>query len=134
MTGNGSKTGALSDRDERGMFKPGHSGGPGRPRKEPDLPAARLRQLAEECTPSDWKEICRAQIDKARKGNLAATKWLSRHLLPQRPQFDSLVINNNFARPLPTESELHARLFEVLGIELPAIEPPKDHQSVGDES
>lgn len=68
----------MADRDARGRFAPGNSGGPGRP------PAASVHlhraALVNAVTPNDVAAVARMLVDKALEGDVAAAKLLFERL------------------------------------------------------
>ena len=68
------------DRDQRGRFAIGNSGGPGRPKRQAEQ---EFLQILSERVPLDlWAEIVdRAAIDAA-AGDAKARDWLSKYIMP----------------------------------------------------
>jgi hypothetical protein len=66
---------------------PGHSGGPGRPRRP--VEKEYLSALNRLVTLGDWEEIVKRAIVDAKNGDPAARAWLSRHLIGNRPMLPS---------------------------------------------
>ena len=69
----------MADRDARGRFLPGNSGGPGRP------PAASVHEhraaLVNAVTPDDIRAVARMLVDRALEGDVGAAKLLFERLL-----------------------------------------------------
>lgn len=69
----------MADRDARGRFTKGNSGGPGRP------PAASVHEhraaLVNAVTPNDVKRVVRVLLDKALSGDIQAARILLDRLL-----------------------------------------------------
>lgn len=66
-------------RDEKGLFKRGTAGGPGRPRRtiEEDY----LRTLSEAVPLEKWRQIVEMAVQHALEGDDRARTWLSKYLL-----------------------------------------------------
>lgn len=77
---NGEKMAAKTDRNDRGQFLPGHSGGPGRPPRA--VESDYLRVLAATVTVDHWQRICQRALDDALAGDAKARSWLASYLLP----------------------------------------------------
>ncbi len=75
------------DRDNNGRFKPGHPGGPGRPRRaiETDYLAA----LSEALPMDRWKRVVDRAVSDAENGDAKAREWLAIYLMG-RPTGNSL--------------------------------------------
>ena len=69
----------MAERDESGRFVKGHSGGPGRPKKERELRFLEITLAA--CTFDDWKAVVKKAIDQAKRGDAVARKWLADYLI-----------------------------------------------------
>ena len=69
----------VAQRDSRGRFLPGHSGGPGRPPRE--VEADYLHTMSQVATLDAWRDICERAVEDARNGDAKAREWLSRHLV-----------------------------------------------------
>ena len=74
----------MADRDARGRFAPGNSGGPGRP------PAASVHEhraaLVNAVSPDDIRAVARMLVDKALAGDIGAAKLLFERLFgPAQP-------------------------------------------------
>ena len=67
------------ERDERGQFSPGNSGGPGRPRLRTER--AYLATMRDAVSVDAWREIVERAVDDARGGDARARAWLSEHLV-----------------------------------------------------
>lgn len=70
----------------RGCFKPGHPGGPGRPPRQTE--DAYLISLRAAVTPEHWRRVVARALKDAQSGDAKARAWLSRYLLPQRRDGD----------------------------------------------
>src|SRR5262245_51278722 len=68
----------LEQRDDRGRFAPGNSGGPGRPRRaiERDYLAA----LADAVPIDRWRGIVDRAVEDASQGDAKARRWISEYL------------------------------------------------------
>ena len=66
-------------RDESGKFVKGHTGGPGRPKKEREQRF--LEITLSEVTFDDWRDIIRRAVSDAKKGDPAARKFLADYLI-----------------------------------------------------
>ena len=68
----------MADRDARGRFAPGNSGGPGRP------PAASVHEhraaLVAAVSPADIQRVAKMLVDKALAGDIGAAKLLFERL------------------------------------------------------
>lgn len=68
----------MADRDARGRFLPGNSGGPGRP------PSASVHEhraaLVNAVSPDDIRAVARMLVDKALAGDIGAAKLLMERL------------------------------------------------------
>jgi len=62
-----------------GQFAKGHSGGPGRPRKEREERYYEITMSA--VTFEDWKRIVQKAAAQAKRGDAQARKWLSDFLV-----------------------------------------------------
>jgi hypothetical protein len=69
----------LPDRDDKGRFKKGYKGGPGRPKRE--VEEYYLAIMLDEITPDDWRAITKKAVEQAKRGDQQARKWLSDYLL-----------------------------------------------------
>lgn len=74
----------MADRDARGRFLPGNSGGPGRP------PSASVHEhraaLVNAVTPDDIRAVARMLVDRALEGDVGAAKLLFERLFgPAQP-------------------------------------------------
>jgi hypothetical protein len=97
-------------RDTNGRFVPGHSGGPGRPRRavETDYLAA----LSEAVPMETWRTIVAKAVEQATAGDAKAREWLCSHLVG-KPTGDALrkIAAAELAGFNPTEAEADA-LYE----------------------
>ena len=69
----------MAERDDKGRFVKGYSGGPGRPPKEREEKYYDI--LLTTVTFEDWKSIVKKAAEQARKGDAVARKWLSDYLV-----------------------------------------------------
>jgi hypothetical protein len=69
-------------RDARGRFTRGNSGGPGRPRRE--VERGYLATMAQVCDISVWRQIVLKAVEQAKRGDHRAREWLSRYLVATR--------------------------------------------------
>jgi len=91
--------------DERGKFKPGNPGGPGRPPAQRE--AAYLRAVREAVSPEDMSKLAVVLMKAAMKGSIQAARLLCEHLLPKPT--DRLRIEQDFTMPWERdESEFRA--------------------------
>ena len=67
----------------RGSFKPGHPGGPGRPRRETERQY--LSALTAAVTLTDWRGIVKRAVADAKAGDAQARNWLGKHLCGDNP-------------------------------------------------
>lgn len=67
----------------RTSFKPGHPGGPGRPKRSTER--SYLRATVRCCKLSDWEEIVRKAVADAKEGDDKARTWLSNLLVGREP-------------------------------------------------
>lgn len=65
--------------DDRGRFKKGNPGGPGRPKKEREVVYYRILEMA--VSEDDWAEICKKAAEQAKRGDAVARKWISDYLI-----------------------------------------------------
>jgi hypothetical protein len=71
------------ERDAKGRFKPGHRGGPGNPHAGQ---IAKLRAaLLETATVQDVKDVYRAMVEKAKKGDVLAAREILDRCLGKSP-------------------------------------------------
>lgn len=69
----------MAERDENGRFIKGHSGGPGRPKKERE---ERFKEITlSSVTYADWKEIVEKAVVQAKRGDNQARKFLADYLM-----------------------------------------------------
>jgi hypothetical protein len=68
-----------TDRDSNGRFRPGHPGGPGRPRRA--IEADYLASFSDAVPMEAWKRIVGRAVEDAEKGDAKAREWLSAHLM-----------------------------------------------------
>ncbi len=68
------------DRDPKGRFVVGNSGGPGRPKRQAE--EEYLAVLSERITVDVWARIVEKAAADALSGDSKARDWLSRYLLP----------------------------------------------------
>ena len=80
----------MSDRDQRGKFTLGNSGGPGRPPRQTE--AAYLNELKSACPMEIWREIVSKVIEDAKTGNAKAREFLARYLLTNAPSLSDLAV------------------------------------------
>jgi len=73
------------ERKANGQFKKGWSGGPGRPRL--DAEQKYLRTLHRSLLQRDVREIIKKLIDKAKAGNIQATKLLLEYAIGKPTQY-----------------------------------------------
>jgi hypothetical protein len=77
--------GAMVERDAKGRILPGSRLGPGgRRTREREIEYQTI--LHEECTPEEWRQICKEQIAKAKLGHMKSVNWLSDRLLGKPTQ------------------------------------------------
>ena len=69
----------MSERNEKGQFKNGNGGGPGRPKRSTE--EKYLVALQSAVTLKDWRDIVDAAVVKAKRGDARARTWLSDYLL-----------------------------------------------------
>jgi hypothetical protein len=69
--------------DERGHFKRGNPGGPGRPRRA--VERQYLAALSDAVTLDTWRAIVEAAVTAAKNGDGKAREWLTRYLIGERP-------------------------------------------------
>jgi len=69
----------VTDRNDKGQFVKGNSGGPGRPKKEREEKFLEITQSA--CTYSDWRKIIKRAVEQAKRGDSRARKFLADYLL-----------------------------------------------------
>jgi hypothetical protein len=67
------------ERDEKGQFEKGNSGGPGRPKRPTEI--AFMRTLVEECDLEKWRSIIASTIKAAEDGDPRARDFLAKYLL-----------------------------------------------------
>jgi hypothetical protein len=65
--------------DEKGKFRKGNPGGPGRPKKEREITYYRILELS--VSENDWAEICKKAAEQAKRGDAVARKWISDYLI-----------------------------------------------------
>ena len=69
----------MADRDDKGQFVKGHSGGPGRPPKQRE---EKYYDLLMTSVPFErWVKIVRKAAEQAERGDQAARTWLSNYLV-----------------------------------------------------
>jgi hypothetical protein len=78
-----------TDRDANGRFRPGHPGGPGRPRRA--VEADYLAALSEAVTVETWMRIVARAVEDAEQGDAKARAWLSSYLVG-KPAGDALLM------------------------------------------
>jgi len=66
-------------RDIKGRFADGHSGGPGRPRRQIEREC--LRATLAGCSLEDWEAIVAKAVTDAKAGDAKAREWLGKYLL-----------------------------------------------------
>lgn len=69
-----------AQRDEKGRFVRGHSGGPGRPKRDTELTYQAATQ--EGCPPDVWLRIVKRATEDALGGDASARTFLAKYLLP----------------------------------------------------
>jgi hypothetical protein len=77
--------------NSRGRFAPGNPGNPharGRPRRVTERDY--LVVLTEECTPEEWRLICRRAKADAKAGDPRAREWLARYLMGNPAELPAL--------------------------------------------
>jgi hypothetical protein len=118
----------MPERDAKGRFVKGHSGGPGRPprRIERDY----LDALKAEVTLDRWLMVVRRALADAIQGDSRAREWLSNYLVGRPPHIielnaaDAALLSDVLAA-LP-ENVSAATVFEAMLIELSAEQEPAD--------
>jgi hypothetical protein len=68
-----------TDRDANGRFRPGHPGGPGRPRRA--VEADYLATLSDAVPLDRWRAIVARAVEDAEQGDAKARAWLTDHLI-----------------------------------------------------
>lgn len=68
----------------KGQFKPGHKGGPGRPKKQ----FTYQEILQQNCTKEDWTKIVQKAVRQALKGDAFARNFLAKYLIGDRIKID----------------------------------------------
>lgn len=81
----------MAERDEKGHFVKGHSGGPGRPPKEREERFYEIMLSA--VTYENWKEIVKKAVDQAKRGDSSARKFLADYLIG--PPVQKVINDNN---------------------------------------
>src|SRR4030067_1951674 len=76
--------GKQSERDEKGRFAPGSSGGPGRPKREREVEYYRIMETA--VTAADWRAIVIKAVEQAKRGDAVARKFIADYLIGTPPQ------------------------------------------------
>lgn len=77
----------MAVRDEKGRFVKGHSGNP--KGRSTHMREERYYEIAmNTVTFEDWKDIIRAAIKQAKRGDTQARKWLSDYLAPIAQRHD----------------------------------------------
>lgn len=69
--------------NERGKFRPGNPGGPGRPKKV--VERQYLDRLRRVVIIPEWEAVVRRALEDAKNGDSAARTWLSKHLVGDDP-------------------------------------------------
>jgi len=72
-----------NERDARGRFVRGNSGGPGRPPLATELDY--LAAITDAVSLDDWAKIAERAVADAKDGDDKARAWLSKHLLGSEP-------------------------------------------------
>src|SRR5438067_7092946 len=68
------------DRDQQGRFVAGHANvSPGRPKRSSEI--AYLAAVTEACPLETWTQVCRALVERALGGDVAAATFLANRLL-----------------------------------------------------
>ncbi len=108
-------------RDQKGRYLPGHSGGPGRPKKKRD--PAYMTIVEEEVTHEDWRAIIRTLKEAALNGEPQAQKLLAAYLLGRPVPAASTEDENEDPAALPPDlllppSQLSPAAIKVLSRQL----------------
>lgn len=74
----------MAERDAKGRFVKGHSGGPGR--KPRQVEADYLNATFAAVSIDDWDAIVRRAVRDAKQGNAWARNWLGDYLIGKPPQ------------------------------------------------
>lgn len=69
----------MTERDARGRFVNGNSGGPGRPQKDRETRYYEI--MMSTCSYADWEVIIRKAVTQAKRGDKDARKWLADRLM-----------------------------------------------------
>jgi hypothetical protein len=69
----------LPDRNEKGQFKKGYKGGPGRPPREVEEEYRQI--LVSNVSQEDWAAIVRRAVSDAKKGDTSARKFIADYLI-----------------------------------------------------
>ena len=80
----------MSERDQKGKFALGNSGGPGRPPRQTE--ADYLQELKGICSLEVWREIVSRVVEDAKTGNAKAREFLARYLLTNAPSLSDLAV------------------------------------------
>lgn len=72
-------------RDERGRFKKGHPGGPGRPRRQTE--EQRLAAFRRAVSQEDWSAIIRRAVEQAKDGDRHARQFLAGYLIGKPTEY-----------------------------------------------
>lgn len=67
------------ERNDRGQFVVGNSGGPGRPARQTE--AEYLATMGDVCSPKEWRTIIKRAVRDAKAGDPRARRWLGDYLI-----------------------------------------------------
>jgi hypothetical protein len=100
-----------STRGEKGRFKTGNPGGPGRPPRQTEFEY--LRAISESCGVETFKEIVTATVEAARRGDDKARAWLSNYLVGNPESKAACLSRIEFAERQLMRDEEYEKLFTV---------------------
>lgn len=112
----------MPDRDENGLFKPGHTvKSPGRPSRV--IEGDYLQRMTDLLTFEKWEKIVNKAIADAIKGNGYARQWLSDYVIGKPPQILELrgadaMLLSQVIKHIIASGRTASELFEIMLQEL----------------
>lgn len=109
-------------RNDRGRFVVGNSGGPGRPARQTE--AEYLTTMVDVCSPKEWRAIVNRAVRDAKAGDPRARRWLGDYLIgpatSERVVLNAAIVSAPEPPPIPpdiaamTSEEALAELQRIL--------------------
>ena len=86
----------LNGRDSQGRFTKRASPGPGRTPRQ--VEESYVQAMHRGCTPENWEAITCKMVAQAKRGDVQAAAWLSRHMMPPPRPAPGFTLTGNTAQ------------------------------------